>query len=888
MTGYSARFTAAVDAAVDGATVLAANQRSARALRSAAEEQLRQTRAAWPTPQMLPFGAFVEQLYRQALAAGAVHTMQLQREQELQLWSQIILRSPAGGDVLLPDSAAALAAQSFRTAMDYGIALDSAQMSASSDSRAFAGWAAEFRRQLAAKHWSVPALLTRDLAGCLRELQLPPRIFVFLSETVPAERAFLAKLVEAGVIIEEPPLLDVDAERNAVRIEFDDVDDELRAAAAWARQRVEADATARTGVIFFDLAERRAPVESAFRAALNPEQLFGDDGPAAFEIATAPMLDEYAAVRCALRLLDFAATEVEFHDFDAVLTSPYLLAAQPEAAAKFIARLRPHARRRISRAQLAESLRERGDLPVLLAALERLPNPAELAAKHNAAHWAEFARNILRGFGWPQGVALSSEEFQSVECWQEVITSVASLDLLDWHGDFAAFVRKLARAAASRRFKPESHGAPVQIMDAIEADGSVFDALWIGSCCDRFWPRLPTAPALIPAALLAEAGFALTGRAEAERASASATARLQQSAPNVVLSLARFDARESEQRWSPCFAELPLSEEEIAPTPSILTRFAPVQMEELIDRNAPPLGPGEAAHGGTWLLQDQSHCPFRAFAIRRLHAKQLQGPHEAMAPFERGNLVERALQFVWDELQESDGLLRADRDAVVAAAVVKAMAEELSATDDPWTLRFRRLEYDRTIAVVNEWLTLEAGRAPFHVIAHQGEVELSLGGLKIKGKIDRLDEVADKHLILDYKTGAEKSVAGWRVPRPLEPQLPFYALAVKQQGLDVAGISFASVRRGACKFKGYTRSKDLLNCTQPRGGTFDELSFDDYTARWAEGLEHIAQDFVRGEAAVDPKIPPGQSNSPCAHCHLTELCRIGELADDDAEEAADE
>ncbi len=111
----------------------------------------------------------------------------LQREQELQLWRQIIERSTSGREMLLPDSAAALASESFRTAFEHGIALDSPLMTASSDTRAFSVWAAEFRRQLAAHGWTCPALFTRELAPCLSSLRLPQQVFVFLAERTPAQ-----------------------------------------------------------------------------------------------------------------------------------------------------------------------------------------------------------------------------------------------------------------------------------------------------------------------------------------------------------------------------------------------------------------------------------------------------------------------------------------------------------------------------------------------------------------------------------------------------------------------------------------------------------------------------------------------------------------------------
>ena len=43
---------------------------------------------------------------------------------------------------------------------------------------------------------------------------------------------------------------------------------------------------------------------------------------------------------------------------------------------------------------------------------------------------------------------------------------------------------------------------------------------------------------------------------------------------------------------------------------------------------------------------------------------------------------------------------------------------------------------------------------------------------------------------------------------------------------------------------------------------------------WSEALLSLAGDFLRGEAAVDPK----DGRSTCEHCPLPGLCRVAERA----------
>jgi probable DNA repair protein len=885
-------------AAIAGATVLTGNQRSARAIQAAAEERLRGTRSSWLTPVVLPLEAFVARLYEQALIAGDAGATPLQRAQEIQLWRQIIEHSPSGRDLLLPESAAVLASQSFRIAMEYRIALGSAQMSASSESRAFAGWAAEFRGQFEARRWTCPALLKRELGAVHHHAGLPKEVFIFLAELTPAQRGFLDLLETSGVRVVHAPEWSGDAEVTAHRYEFDGVEEELRSAAEWARRRLEESESARLGVIIFDLDRRRSQVESAFRAVLHPEYLFGRRSACPFEIAAPLPLPEYAVVRCALSILEFVASGLDFHALEQMLRSPFL-GESAELTAKFLSRARKNVRRRVNVNELGGWLGDGRELPWLFDAIQRMPAAETLAAERGAAHWAELARQILAGFGWPRGVALGaasdvaldvtldSVEYQCTESWREVLASVASLELLGWRGDFRSFVAQLSRSAALTRFKPETLDAPVQVMDANEAEGSVFDALWIGSCTDQLWPAPSRLPALLPLALLKNAGYPLAGSAEAELRSARATARLLHSAPALSLSLARRGEDEGEQLWSPRFAHLPLADAN-AWSASPGERFPRAELEALFDSSAPPLDGSEQVRGGTSLLEEQSSCPFRAFATRRLRAAKVEGPYEELEALDRGKLVERALQLIWEELKDSDGLRSAAREAVIARAVDAAMAELLPARDDAWSMRFRLIERERILRLLREWLLVEERRPAFRVTAHQKEVKMRLGGVPLSGRIDRIDEVNGARVVIDYKTGGGNSVGAWTVPRPLKPQLPLYVLAEQRQGADVAGAAFAELRRGECGFRGYLRTRELLPCWDPARRHFGGAGFNEYAALWAAELERIALAFAQGDAAVAPKIAPGLSHSPCEHCHLEQLCRVAEAADADDEEEDDE
>ena len=277
--------------------------------------------------------------------------------------------------------------------------------------------------------------------------------------------------------------------------------------------------------------------------------------------------------------------------------------------------------------------------PRLRAALEGLPKHAPFSSEQAAAYWADISKRILEAFGWP-GASLDSEEFQCTESWRELLAAISSLELLEWRTDFRGFVGRLERAAATQNFKPETLNAPVQIMDPAEAEGSLFDALWIGSCSDDLWPDSPRFSPLIPIALLKEAGVAVVGTPQAEarisritRGSCSRRRSFRSAwrgAPTTNASSAGVRSSQTSRLQSE-IVEMP---------PLLARRFELCKPRcDLRLHGSRACSPSEVARGGTSLLQEQSNCPFRAFAIRRLLAKETQGPNEALAPPKEARLL---------------------------------------------------------------------------------------------------------------------------------------------------------------------------------------------------------------------------------------------------------
>ena len=64
------------------------------------------------------------------------------------------------------------------------------------------------------------------------------------------------------------------------------------------------------------------------------------------------------------------------------------------------------------------------------------------------------------------------------------------------------------------------------------------------------------------------------------------------------------------------------------------------------------------------------------------------------------------------------------------------------------------LEETRLIRLVTEWLLYERGRVPFNVLDTEQKTSVSVAGLPLRVRLDRIDRLIDGSLlVIDYKSG---------------------------------------------------------------------------------------------------------------------------------------
>ncbi len=855
-----------------GITVVTPNRRLAQHL--AAEYDRRQIaagRLAWDTADILPYGAFVERRYDDALHTDLAPGLPqlLTPEQEQSLWEEIVASSESGGALLAVAETATLAREAWELGHAWDLLDALAGAGLDEDAEAFAGWARTYAERTDAARLTDRARLPDVVRRALGQpaVRKPQLVVVYGFDSVaPQQGALLTAL--AADSVELASCRAPRRESHAVRVAADDARDEIRRAAHWARARLEADADARIAIVVPDLGARKRTLRRTLAQTMDPGGI-ADVLP--FNISLGDPLAGYPLVAHALVALELGGREIAFERASLVLRSPFMARAAPELARR--ARCDAKLRRRAEPEVTLDGLRRAvADAPALAALLEAYAafRAARLSGAQSPGDWARAFSDALALLGFPGERELDSAEYQTLKKWHELLARFAGLDRVVAKIAFAPALGRLRRMAASTLFQPETPAAPIQVLGVLEAAGAAFDHAWVMGLSDEAWPLQPRANPFIP--------LRLQSRAEVPGASpASALARAQRltaewltGAAEVVLSHPR---REGDRDLAPSPLIAHVNEgrpdaPEYGTWRDAIHRTA--TLECLGDAQAPAFAADQPTRGGASLIKNQAACPFRAFARHRLGAEGVESPHHGLDARERGMLVHRMLAAVWRGLGTKrmlTALTEAELEARLASAAEEAIADERRRRPATLSGRFGDIEKARLVRLARAWLDHERARDDFTVLQVEDRRTVRVGPLTLDLRLDRVDETeGGARIVIDYKTG-QTSLAAIVQPRPDEPQLPLYVVGAEP---DAVAAAFAQVSADGMKFVGLGREANVLPGVRTPGEIGAQPGWAEQVAFWRVELDRLAGEFAAGQAAVDPKRRP----QTCRECDLHPLCRI--------------
>ena len=869
----------------EGATVLTPTQRLSRHLRyQYAADQIAQKKKAWQTPDCLPWTAWCKRKFESLSFRTKDNVILLNKLQQQWLWQEIINHSKYKNQLLQTTATAKQAAQAYQLSKEWCVPVFPKDTYLSEDAYAFKNWADLYEKQKQDSDWLDEASLPDYITSHIHELEPSTNKIVFydFDQLTTQQLKLKQALIDAGFQVEEIENSNVN---KVVEVSKQvDQQSEILAAACWAKQHLEKDANATIGIISPNLSASREKVEQGFASVLTPQKWLAssEDIHKPYSISLGKPLSSYPLIHTAINLLALGKRKVSMNTLSALLHSPFIKGATAESAAraKFDAALRRIGEQQLSFKTLYWIAEQRCKEHEQCEEFIQLLKTFEIsflshAKKQTLRQWAMNFSEWLSGFSWPGERSLNSDEHQVLTAWQSALTQLGTLDGLSKPVNFSTALFQLNRLLAETRFQPETAETPIQILGMTGAAGMQFDYLWVMGMQDDNWPALMPANAFIPITCQRDFNIPAASADTQLKLAKGITNKLMMSAKEVVFSYARQEG-DRLCRPSPLIkmAEAKLSDHEQYDDYK-KTLFESGKIETFIDINAPEIPAGQMANGGSSLFKDQSGCPFKAFARHRLHAESLQQADIGLSAAERGNLVHRALQYLWQRLKSSENLkyrTELELDKMIHSVVMEAIKLQVSQQPETFTDRFTELEQQRLQQLLKQWLLIERGRSDFKVISTEEWKTILFEDIELHLRVDRIDELADgRCVIIDYKTGAV-SKSDWESERPNDPQLPLYAVTNGQQ---VAAIVFASLKPGKLGFVGQTDDDDIF----PKVKQDADLLWQEKLDNWEQILIQLANDFRKGNAIVDP------TSTACRYCDLHSLCRIHERIEHLEEEA---
>ncbi|MBF0187609.1 MAG: PD-(D/E)XK nuclease family protein [Magnetococcales bacterium] len=872
-------------------------------------------------------------LHHRPFPLGELEPVQVQTlltpMQERTLWQRIIEESGDHDFLLRPDAAAGHAMEAWHLLHGWRVEGWQRFIDHDPDCATFHRWAEQYHTLCRKQGWLDQAGLPDLLTDVVEHLPLPDGVMLAgFDDISPQISTLLDALSRQGVAVSQ--LSDETISATAVRLPCSDPISELRLAALWSRRRLithqqnprrDDDARKRDpmtiAIVVPDLAGRRAEVARVMRQHLHPGSSLESRAPERplFNISMGERLSDYPLVADALLILKAIRSPLDVAGYGRLLTSPFLAGGQREWS---------------NRCSLDATLRRLGQTHLSLTTLRTICRrlirfgrpipPCPILERHldqfltlvdtlesgpvqrPGSAWATLLSQLLEAMGWPGERTLESTEYQTVEAWRNALSTLTGLERIDgglW--TLSDALEHLSRIIRETTFQPQSPQAPVQVLGTLEAAGEKFDALWVMGMTDDRFPGAPSPNPLLPWPLQRQHSLP-RATAERERLFAERVVnRLKGAAPLVIFSHAEME-EDRALSPTPLIMDLPtpdgmtVATETLSDLTPLLTREAihhpplplwlfqqaqatPVVEWVALDTHAPPLSKKERenpVYGGSGVLKAQAACPFQAVMHYRLRSEPLDEPQPTLTPLERGTVVHTALHRLGAWIKDSETL--ATHSEEEGRVQIEQIAREVIDAERPalksrgLSTPFLKRETLRLQTILERWLTLERGRElPFTIAHRESALEAKLAGITFSIRADRIDKLEDgSHLLLDYKTAATLSAKSWFGPRPEEPQLPLYAIALEQR---VSAIAFAQTRPESSRFIGIADREEYQPGIRAWQALMDEEtpeSWQKVLDGWKETLISLAEAYGAGAAPVDPRP------KACDHCPYPAICRIFE------------
>ncbi|MEW6312666.1 MAG: PD-(D/E)XK nuclease family protein [Pseudomonadota bacterium] len=237
-------------------------------------------------------------------------------------------------------------------------------------------------------------------------------------------------------------------------------------------------------------------------------------------------------------------------------------------------------------------------------------------------------------------------------------------------------------------------------------------------------------------------------------------------------------------------------------------------------------------------------CPYQFHARHILRLNELDEVQEAIEKRDYGERVHDILQRFHDRYPRVGAHRRDEMETVLRRISEEVFADLL---ERDYTARAWLVRWYRSLPAYLEWQVQNEAEGWRHAESER-EFELQLEGVRLRGRIDRMDEREGEKRVLDYKTQGDQALRN-KLKEPGEDvQLACYAHA------EAAGAAvFISIEDG--KVRAIAPPHDITQLARLN----------------AERLEQVMEHIRDGAG-----MPANGIDQACMHCEMRGVCRKGE------------
>lgn len=236
-------------------------------------------------------------------------------------------------------------------------------------------------------------------------------------------------------------------------------------------------------------------------------------------------------------------------------------------------------------------------------------------------------------------------------------------------------------------------------------------------------------------------------------------------------------------------------------------------------------------------------CPYQFFARHVLRLNELDEVQEGIEKRDYGQLVHGILCRFHDRYPSVSA-----QPAAQTEAILRQISEDVFAKLVSYDFEARAW-LERWLEAVPAYISwqLENEAQGWSYTASESAFELELDGVRLRGRIDRMDEKAGERKVFDYKTQNDQMLRD-KLREPGEDvQLPCYAYAFK-----ASGTAFVSIESGKAK------------AVEPK---------QDVTQLAELNVERLVQVMKRVRGGEG--LPANGIDATCTYCEMRGVCRKG-------------